>query len=209
MDNHTSKTRQVLNWILPTPAQVIIYFTLAGLTLFLSSQKFVDDLLFASGDFNPIRAGISIVDLGLQRIIGEKLAGSLSLAVFWGIIGIVVNTIWWAGSNFSAELNNNLLYSKYVHPQSVSPRAQLQDFIKRTSIRTIAAISGLLYFNFVISTGIPDITNKLASIIHFWETSSDVTSLIGYVLIEVIMLHFVVVLSRFVLLRSRIFDVSI
>jgi hypothetical protein len=192
-------------WLAPTPAQVVIYFILAGLTLFLSSQQFIDDLLFATGDFNPIRAGIDLVDFGLRRLIGEQLAASLSLAVFWGLVGLIVNLLWWAGSNFSTELNNNLLYSRYVHPKDVSPRAQLEDFIKRTAVRTVAAISGLLYFNYVVSTGLPTAAERYASILHTWELSADWMALLGYVALQVTMLHFVVILTRLVLLRSRVF----
>ena len=192
-------------WLAPTPAQVVVYFILAGLTLFLSSQQFIDDLLFATGDFNPIRAGIDLVDFGLRRLIGEQLAASLSLAVFWGLVGLIVNLLWWAGSNFSTELNNNLLYSRYVHPKDVSPRAQLEDFIKRTAVRTVAAISGLLYFNYVLSTGLPTTAERYASVLHAWELSADWVTLMGYILAQVAILHFVVILTRLVLLRSRVF----
>lgn len=208
MDKHTSKTKQIITWLSPTPAQLVTYFILAGLTLFLSSQQFIDDVLFATGDFNPIRAGIDLVDFGLRKLIGEQLAASLSLAVFWGLVGIIVNILWWMGSNFSTELTNNLLYSRYVHPKDVSPRAQLDDFIKRTAVRTVAAVSGLLYFNYFISSALPTITERYASILHTWQASADWVALLGYVLQQVIMLHLVVILTRFVLLRSRVFGVA-
>lgn len=205
MDHHTSTTKKIIFWLAPTPAQVISYLILTVLTVFLSSQDFIGHILFVSGDFNPIRAGIGLVDMGLSRIIGVRLAASLSLAVFWGLVGLAVNLLWWAGSSFSTELNNNILYSKYVHPRDVSPHAQLEEFIKRTAIRTIAAVSGILYFNFVLSSGLPTIAERLATIVYTWNFATDWFTMAGYVLSEVVMLHLIVILTRFVLLRSRVF----
>jgi hypothetical protein len=205
MDSHQSKAQIVAVWLLPTAVEVTVYVLITALTLFLSSQDFIDKLLFATGNFNPIRYGVSWVDFLLRRVIGERFAGALSLAVFWGIIGLVVNLLWWLGSNFSTELNNNLIYSKYVHPKDVSPRAQLEDFIKRTVIRTTVAIVGLVYFNFVISSGLPKITDKFTLVTERWATKQDWLTLGLTILSELLMLHLIVVLTRLVLLRKKVF----
>ena len=205
MDNHQTRQQLIALWLSPTPVEITVYMLLTALTFFLSSQSFIDQILFATGDFNPIRAGIGGVDLVLQRIIGEKLAGSLSLAVFWASVGLIVNLFWWIGSNFSTELNNNLLYSRYVHPKDVSPRAQLEDFIKRTVVRTVVAIIGLIYFNYVLSTGLKVIANRFSSVTELWSVQQDWGLVISTVLIEMLMLHLVVVITRLVLLRSKVF----
>ena len=205
MDNHQTRQRLIAMWLSPTPVELTVYIMLTGLTLFLSSQSFIDQILFATGDFNPIRAGISGIDFLLQKVIGEKLAGSLSLAVFWASVGLIVNLLWWIGSNFSTELNNNLLYSRYVHPKDVSPRAQLEDFIKRTVIRTVVAVIGVVYFNYVLSSGLPTIANRFSAVTELWSVQADWGLLISTILLEILMLHLVVVIARLVLLRSKVF----
>lgn len=191
---------------MPTAVQAVVYVMVVALTVFLSSQDFIDKILFATGDFNPIRSGIGSVDFLLTRLIGEKLSGSLSLAVFWGAVGLIVNLLWWLGSNFSSELNNNLVYSKYVHPKDVNAQAQLQDFIKRTAIRTSVAVIGLIYGNYVISSGLPGIAERFSDITGNWDIEANWASLALTIALELLMLHMVVVLTRVVLLRKKVIN---
>lgn len=204
--HHQSKARLIAAWTMPTAVQAVVYVMVVALTVFLSSQDFIDKILFATGDFNPIRSGIGSVDFLLTRLIGEKLSGSLSLAVFWGAVGLIVNLLWWLGSNFSSELNNNLVYSKYVHPKDVNAQAQLQDFIKRTAIRTTVAVIGLVYGNYVISSGLPGIAERFSDITGNWDIAPNWGSLILTIALELLMLHMVVVLTRVVLLRKKVIN---
>ncbi len=208
MDEHKTKLRHFLDWVLPTPAEVTVYVMLTALTIFLCSQDFIDSILFATGDFNPLRYGISLVDYGLQRLVGERIAGSLSLAIFWGLVGLLVNLLWWVWSTFSTELNNDLVYSRYVHPKDTDPKAQLNDFIKRTVIRTSVAVIGIVYLNFVVSSGWPRVSNAFADIMRGWSGNADVLLLTLTALGEILMLHFMVIITRLVVLRKRVFDPS-
>ena len=203
MNGQISKAQLFLYWITPTAVQATSYVFLTLLTILVCSQDFIDKLLFASGDFNPIRAAIGGVDLLLTLVVGEKIAGSISLAVFWGLVGIIVNLIWWGWSSFSTELNNDIVFSKYVHPQDADPNSQLRDFIKRTVVRSVVAIIGILYLNFVLSRGWPSISNTFAETMNNWSKKPDMGAMVFTAVSEILMLHLLVVFTRLVLLRRR------
>lgn len=208
MDSNQTKLKLFFEWIRPTAAELTIYTVLVMLTIFLCSQDFIDNILFTSGDFNPIRSGIGVIDTLLQKYVGEKVAGSLSLAIFWGLVGVLVNVIWWLWSSFSTELNNDLVFSRYVHPRDTDPKAQLRDFIERTAVRTVAAVIGIIYLNYVLSKGWPSISNRFADITTNWSKQQQWGPLVLTILAELLMLHMTVVITRLVLLRKRVFDTT-
>lgn len=203
MDSSSDKISVFLYWITPTAIEITSYIFLTFLTIFLCSQDFIDTILFAVGDFNPIRAGVGYIDLLLRQFVGDKIAGSLSLGLFWGLVGVIVNVIWWLWSSFSTELNNDLVFSRYVHPKNTDPKSQLKAFIERSVVRAVVAIVGLLYVNYVVSSGWPSISNRFAEILRDWELGAQWGALIITALAEILMFHMLVVLTRLVLLRKR------
>lgn len=206
MNSFQDKTKNVLLWLSPSGVEIAFYIFLTFATFVLSSFDLVKSSLSVTGDFNPIRSGIGVVDTMLQHFVGEKVAGSLSLAIFWGLIGLAVNVIWWLGSNFSTELNNDLVFSKYVHPKDTDPREQLRVFAIRTVIRTIVAISGIVYVNFFMSDGLPRLTTRYANVIASWSDSQQYMLAITTVISQIFMLHIFIVLARLILLRKKAFD---
>ncbi len=206
MNTHQEDIKAVLRWLIPSSTQIAAYIFITFFTAILCSQDFINSFLFAQHDFNPIRGAISYLDLGLQKIVGEKIAGGLSLGIFWGAVGLLVNIFWWLGSSFSTELNNDLVFSKYVHPKDADPNAPLREFITRTVIRALAGIAGLLYLNFVISSGLPTIANRFADIFALWDWGLQWQNLVVTILLEMLMLHGIVVLTRVALLRRQAID---
>ena len=206
MNTSRDNIKQAFFWLMPNGIEILVYIFITGATLILSGVDRLKDLLFVSGDFNPIRLGISGIDLLLTRLVGEKIAGTLSLAIFWALVGVVVNLIWWAGSNVTTEINEDLEFSKYVHPSGVDPQSQIQDFSKKIALRTAVAVIGLLYFNFFISTGLPYVNQSYSKVINNWSTNKDFKTLIIAVTIEILLLHVFVVLTRVMLLRKRVFS---
>ena len=206
MNNFLEKTKNVVLWLTPSGVEIAFYIFLTFATFVLSSFDLVKSSLSVTGDFNPIRSGIGVVDSLLQHFVGEKVAGSLSLAIFWGLIGLTVNVIWWLGSNFSTELNNDLVFSKYVHPKDTDPREQLRVFAIRTFIRTIVAISGILYLNFFLSDGLPRLSTRYAAVIGSWSNSQQYLLATTTILFQILMLHIFIVLIRLILLRKKAFD---
>lgn len=206
MQTSSNRFKSLFIWLLPSGIEFAFYIFIAAITVLVSSMDLVKDLLFVGNDFNPIRSGVAYIDTLLQNCVGEKVAGSLSLAIFWGLIGIIVNLIWWLGSNFSTELNNDLVFSKYVHPKNADPKSHLREFIQKTVIRTTVAIITILYTNYFFSQGLPRITDTFASVIKNWANTKDIKSLIIAFVAEVFMLHLFIVLTRMLLLRKQIFD---
>ena len=206
MNTSRDNIKQAFFWLMPNGIEILIYIFITGATLILSGVDRLKDLLFVSGDFNPIRLGISGIDLLLTRLVGEKIAGTLSLAIFWALVGVVVNLIWWAGSNVTTEINEDLEFSKYVHPSGVDPQSQIQDYSKKIALRTAVAVIGLLYFNFFISAGLPYVNQRYSKVINSWSTNKDFKTLLIAITIEILLLHVFVVLTRVMLLRKRVFS---
>lgn len=194
----------MLKWLAPSLLEMAIYLFVVLLTLFFSSQEFIKQSLFVSGDFNPIQAGIDSIDVLLQNIVGEQIAGSLSLAIFWGLVGVAVNMFWWLGSNFSSELSNDLVFSKYVHPKDSDPRSPLREFIEKTIFRTAAAIIALIYSNLFISDLLPRITTRMSYFIENWSISKEWLSLLLAIVSQLILLHIFTILVKLVLLKKDI-----
>ena len=206
MNTSRDNIKQAFFWLMPNGIEILVYIFITGATLILSGVDRLKDLLFVSGDFNPIRLGISGIDLLLTRLVGEKIAGTLSLAIFWALVGVVVNLIWWAGSNVTTEINEDLEFSKYVHPSGVDPQSQIQDYSKKIALRTAVAVIGLLYFNFFISAGLPYVNQRYSKVINSWSTNKDFKTLLIAITIEILLLHVFVVLTRVMLLRKRVFS---
>jgi hypothetical protein len=206
MNTSRENIKQAIFWLMPNGIEILIYLFITGATLILSGVDRLKDLLFVSGDFNPIRLGISGIDILLTSLVGEKLAGTLSLAIFWALVGVVVNLIWWAGSNVTTEINEDLEFSKYVHPSGVDPQSQIHDFSKKIALRTAVAVIGLLYFNYFISTGLPHVNQSYSKVINNWSNNKDIKTLLISIATEILLLHVFVVLTRVMLLRKRVFS---
>lgn len=206
MEPRATRFQQALLWLLPTGIEIAIYIFITGVTFVLSSIEMVRNALYFTEDFNPIRAAIASIDLLLQNFVGERIAGSLSLAIFWGAVGLVVNIIWWLGSNFSTELSNDLVFSKYVHPKDTDPTSQLKQFIERTFIRAGIAIVAILYLNFFIRIGLPSISSNYSDIISNWSEKKEIGLIIVTIFKQIIMLHIFVILARLITLRKQVFN---
>ncbi|MDQ5885634.1 MAG: hypothetical protein QG628_31 [Patescibacteria group bacterium] len=206
MDTTLNRFKLLGLWLLPSGIELAFYIFITAVTFVASSMDVVRDLLFVTGDFNPIRSAIAFIDTLLQNFVGERIAGSLSLAIFWGIIGLIVNLIWWLGSNFSTELSNDLVFSKYVHPSNSDPKSHLREFFQRTIIRTTVAIIAIVYTNYFLSQGLPRISATFADVINNWSATKDYLSAIVAIIAEIVMLHMFIVLARLLLLRKQIFD---
>lgn len=206
MDTSLHRFKLLFLWLLPSGIEIAFYIFITAVSFLASSMDIVRELLFVSGDFNPIRSAIASIDTLLQNFVGERIAGSLSLAIFWGIVGLFVNLLWWLGSNFSTELSNDLVFSKYVHPSNADPKSHLREFFQRTFIRTTVAIIAIIYTNFFFSQGLPRISATYADVIANWSTTKDIKSAIVAIIAEIVMLHIFVVLARLLLLRKTVFD---
>lgn len=200
-----NKYIQMLLWLTPNYMELAIYLFIAILTLILSSQDIIRQNFLISGDFNPIHTAVNSIDLLLQRFVGEKVAGSLSLAIFWGLVGLAVNVLWWVGSNFSSELTNDLVFSKYVHPKDADPKSPLREFVEKTVFRTAAAVLAIVYTNLYLSDLLPRITTRMGFFIEDWSNNKHWGSLLLALFSQMFLLHIFTVLFKLILLKKQIF----
>lgn len=206
MDSKRERFSQAFLWFLPTGIEFTIYLFLTMITVATSNLDFVKNFLYVTDDVSPIGAALASINGLVQHVVGERVAGSLSLAIFWGLIGLFVNVVWWVGSNFSTELNNDLVFSKYVHPKSVDQQSPMREFIKHAIIRTTAALALVFYANFFVSQALPRLGAKYRLAIQDLSKSQNLKNAAGSIFLEILMLHLFVVLARLIVLRKQIFS---
>lgn len=206
METQKNRILQALVWFLPTWLEVVIYLFICGATVLVSNLISVRSFLYVDSDFNPIASAIDSINQVMSHIVGENIAGSLSLAIFWGMIGVIINIIWVVIANFSTELNNDLVFSSYVHPRTTDPKAPLRQSAERFAFRFGATMFFLFYCNFVFRSIMPAIANKYAYIIQHWSEELLLGSLVFTILAEVIVLHGFVILTRLILQRKQVFS---
>ncbi len=207
MEIETQKQRwfQALVWFLPTTLEVVIYIFACGLTLAMSNIDAVRNFLYVSGDFHPISAGVGIIDYFLTKLVGQKIAGSLSLGLFWAMVGVVINLVWIIFANFSTELNNDLVFSNYIHPRAADPKAPLREFGIKFAFRVGVTIIFIFLFGFTTKYGLPFITTRFASVIKNWPSSKNIGTVLWVSLFEILLLHSFIILARLATLRKRVF----
>ncbi len=206
METNKSRLAQAALWFMPTGVEVSVYLFLCFLTAVVSNLSFVKNFLYVSEGFNPFASAVGSIDQLLTQVVGEKIAGSLSLAIFWGLVGIVINVLWVVVANFSTELNNDLVYSSYVHPKNTDPKGPLYEFIVKTSLRVSVTIIFLFYLNFALRTALPAISSSYARVIQNWPKEKHLLSFASALIFEVLVFHTFVVLSRLITLRKQVFN---
>ena len=206
MRTYKQQITQTLLWLLPTGIETALYAFFSFITIILSISSSIKNFLYFSGGFNPISAATDSINQLLVHFIGERIAGSLSLAIFWGLIGLLINVLWWVFSNFSTELNNDLVFSSYVHPRSSDPRQPLKEFIEKSAIRVSVGIVLVFYLNFVISSAIPAIISRYSLVISDWSKHRHILTAILTFVFEILVFHVFVILVRLLTLRKQVFS---
>jgi hypothetical protein len=206
MQTYKQQIYQTLLWLLPTGVETALYAFFCFITLILSSSNLIKNFLYFSGNFNPIRAATDSINQLILRLVGERIAGSLSLAIFWGLVGLFINVLWWVFSNFSTELNNDLVFSGYVHPRSSDPKQPLKEFIVKSLIRFSVGIVLVFYINFVVRDALPATIARYGLVISDWSKHKHILLAILTFVFEILMFHAFVVLVRLITLRKQVFS---
>lgn len=203
-----AKTRliQTTLWLLPTWIELFVYVAVVGATLFVSNSVSLARWLFVPQNFSLIGSITGSIDELLQRLVGERIAASLSLAIFWGLVGMLVYVIIWLISNFSTELNNDLILSKYVHPRAANLESPIKQFFSKFLFRTAIVFVMIFYINLMVRVFLPLITAEFNIVLTEWPKHKSIRTLIICLLAELILLHGFVVLTRLLTLRKRVFS---
>ncbi len=198
---------QTILWLLPTGAEIVVYFSLSVATMALSSQAFLKNWLYIPEDYNFLKTMLHSIDSFLPRILGERIGGSLSLGVFWGFIGMLVYLAIWLFMNFSTELNNELVLSKYVHPRNTAPQPHLGQFIAKLIFRIFVVLLSVFYINVLISSLLPFFGSKYRAVTMEWPRQNYMVFTLLFTLMgQMLAFHIITVLVRLLVLRKRVFD---
>lgn len=174
-------------------------------TLSVSNIHFIQNVLFVPSDFKLGSEVLASINALIELAVGERAAGSLSLAIFWALVGMFVYALIWLISNFSTELSNDLAITKYIHPRGVDPSSPLRDFISRTIFRTIVFIVLLFYLNAAARVFLPLFATKFRLVMDDWPQHKHITTALIALAGETLVLHGVTILFRLELLKKRVF----
>lgn len=206
MNINKNRIIQALLWLLPTTIEVCLYIFICMITAVLSNIGVIKQFLYFTEDFHPFAAAVGSINQLLTQLVGERLAGSLSLAIFWGLVGVVINVLWIVIANFSTELNNDLVYSSYVHPRNTNPKSPLYEFITRSIFRFGVILMLIFFLNFTVRVVLPVVTTHFAVAITSWNTNKYYMGVIKSVIFEIITMHIIVILFRLLTLRKQLFN---
>lgn len=206
MNINKNRIMQACLWLLPTTLEVCIYIFICIITAVLSNIDMIKQFLYFTEDFHPFAAAVGSIDQLLTQLVGERLAGSLSLAIFWGLVGVVINILWVVFANFSTELNNDLVYTSYVHPRNTNPKSPLYEFITRSVFRFGVILMLIFFLNFSVRVVVPLVTTHFAIAITNWNSNKYYLGVFKSVILEIITMHIMVILFRLLTLRKQLFN---
>lgn len=205
MSFKAQQTKLAIIWILPTALEVFVYTFIAVMTFALSNLSVFKKSLFLPSHFSPYHDVINSISGLVERVFGERIAGSLSLGIFWGLVGMVVYVLIWLLQNFSTELSNDLAMTKYVVPRGGDPESPLRDFISTTVFRVLTVILLIFYTSLVFKVLLPRQLSAYQGLLLNWPDSHYFIKAFIAIIGQMLTLHGFVVFARLILLRKRIF----
>ncbi len=197
---------QSLFWLLPTWAELAVYLFLSFVTLLLSSQSFLKSWLYVPKDYSFYAEILRSIDSLLPKLLGERIGGSLPLGIFWGAIGMIVYVLIWLFGNFSTELNNELVLSKYIHPRNTHPQPHLRLFLTKIIFRIFIGILLVLYANFALRVLFPLWASNYQQVISNWDSQHLYALLLWSLFGQMLTFHGFTIFFRVFLLKKRVFD---
>ncbi|HSX44801.1 MAG TPA: hypothetical protein VLF39_01655 [Candidatus Saccharimonadales bacterium] len=200
-----NKLLAIVSWLLPSGSGVIIYFLTSVLTLSLSNANYFRSFFDLPQNFHFKNALLDSINNLVQRFVGDHIARSAIVALFWALVGLLVYMVIWVMINYSDEIGNDLAVTKYMHPRNSDTRSPLRGLIVRIAFQVIALIILIIYLNMVINVIIPRIGNLYRQSIHQWPSLQSVGHGSLGLLCEFVALHLIILLARLLTLRKRIF----
>jgi hypothetical protein len=143
------------------------------LTLAVSNAGFLRSFVFLPESFQLKSAILDSLNNLVTRLVGDQIARSAIVAIFWALVGLVVYLLIWLVLNFSGELGNDLAITKYVHPRNVDTHSPLRDFVSRVSFQFVTLCVFIFYINLVIGTLLPYFGGLFRTAINDWPSSCE------------------------------------
>lgn len=192
-------------WLLPSATETVSCVFICILTFVLSNMAFFREFIGTPSNFSLKDTLLGSVSSILDRYAGQGITRTGVVILFWALVGLLVYAVIWVLMNFSDELGNDLAMTKYVHPRNVDTSSPLRDFIARTLFRVTILVLFALYISYFVTQLLPIVVNRFIHAVKTWPSAEALQFAIVGLLIELLMLHVLVVLLRFLLLKERIF----
>ncbi len=200
-----NKFYSILAWLLPSGGETIFYIAFCGITLVSSNATFLRSFIYLPNGFQLQSAVLNSANSIVENFVGDRIAQSAVVAIFWAVVGLGVYVLIWLGLNFSSELGNDLAVTKFVHPNNVDTRSPLRDLISRSIFQFFTLCILIFYINLIVSVLLPYIGGLLRIAVQEWPKISGIKSGIIGIVSEFIILHFFTIILRIFTLRKRVF----
>lgn len=202
---NTNRLKLIFIWYLPSASELLIYGSLAILSIFISNANVVNNFLYTPSDFHLSSSILNSINSLLQRFVGDHIARAGVVAFFWALIGLLAYLFIWVVMNFSNELGNDLAIKRYTHPSGVDTSSPLRTFLSRSLFRLLVFIFLVFFLYILIVVILPICGGLFKEAGSFWpKLRAFKLGLIG-VATELVALHLFTVFLRLMLLRKRVF----
>ncbi len=205
MRNQKDNLTSITAWLLPSGTELALLVGFSLLTVATHNTTFFRNVIFLPQNFQLKSAVLNSLSNLLQLLVGDHIARSAVVAIFWALVGLFVYILIWLTMNFSSELSNDLALTKWVHPRNIDTRSPLRNFLSRVSFQLVVLFFLIFYLNLIVGSLLPYIGGMFHIAIRDWPRPQAIKYALVGVVIEMVVLHVFVVLVRTVTLRKRVF----
>lgn len=194
--------KQAIFWLLPTSLEVVAYVGLGLLTALVANIKLFQNSFLLPENFQVKKAIFDNID-NLLNLLTFHRTEVVVTAVFWAFVGLVVFLLLTIVLTFSSEFTNELGTRRYIYPKGANRNLVFRVYLQRTLLRLVT-LCLLLFFTYVVFGALmPWVLTHY--IMPGGVSYNYITTVLGVLLLEILMLHFFTILSRIIFLKKRVF----
>jgi ABC-type antimicrobial peptide transport system permease subunit len=189
--------------LLPTPAEAICYAIVSALTLILQNVQVLKDYLAVPGQLHFGSSILDALNQWLNKLVGENIANTVSLSLFWVVVGIGIYFLIEGIIVIFNELGEDMRERTYIWPKGADKNTDLRLFARRSVFRVTIGIILIIYLSNVVGFFLSD--SKSGDFAQ-WLHDNPYLGLAVLFFGECLALHGITVLLRFLLLKRRVFN---
>ncbi len=183
-----------------------MYAFTAAFLLAISNLGSLRDLFYLPPDFDLYQIVTNFITDTLTGWFGEQSAATLMTGLFWALLGGLIYIVIWIGLNFTIELQNDLVVTRYRHPKGVDTLSPLKHFVLLSIYRSFVGVITIMYVAWLLWQQLPPWLNELGLLTTYWKTPDYMLRFATGILGHMLALHVLVILVRLLLLRKRVLD---
>jgi hypothetical protein len=142
--------------LLPTPAEAISYAVISALTLILQNVQVLRDYLAVPGKLHFGSSILGALNRWLDKLVGENIANTISLSLFWVVVGIGIYFLIEGLIVIFNELGEDIRERTYIWPKGADKNTDLRHFARRSIFRMTVAVILIIYLIKVVGFFLPD-----------------------------------------------------